>query len=64
MIVHRPTLHWNPNLTASLTPSTTHDDGTMTTVRARIIKRWCKQILDALHYLHNNDPPIIHRDLK
>ena len=33
-------------------------------VRWRIIKRWCIQILRGLEYLHRQDPPIIHRDLK
>lgn len=28
------------------------------------VKRWCRQILNGLHYLHSFDPPIIHRDLK
>ena len=34
-------------------------------IRWRVIKRWCKQILDGLAYLHTKQPvPIIHRDLK
>ncbi|KAK6911433.1 Protein kinase domain [Dillenia turbinata] len=28
------------------------------------VKRWCRQILRGLLYLHSHDPPIIHRDLK
>ncbi|GBG34492.1 Serine/threonine-protein kinase WNK [Hondaea fermentalgiana] len=33
-------------------------------VLLRIVKRWCRHILNALTYLHKHDPPIIHRDLK
>jgi len=33
-------------------------------VHLRIVKRWCRHILHALIYLHDHDPPIIHRDLK
>lgn len=33
-------------------------------VRLRIIKKWCTQILEGLAYLHGQNPPIIHRDLK
>jgi len=30
----------------------------------KIIKRWSRQILKGLYYLHSYDPPIIHRDIK
>ena len=33
-------------------------------VRWKIIKRWMRQILKALAYLHSRDPKIIHRDIK
>ena len=29
-----------------------------------VISKWCKQILEALNYMHTHDPPVIHRDLK
>ncbi|CAL1368485.1 unnamed protein product [Linum trigynum] len=33
-------------------------------VSMRAIKRWARQILQGLVYLHSHDPPVIHRDLK
>ncbi|KAI8376940.1 kinase-like domain-containing protein [Blakeslea trispora] len=30
----------------------------------KIVKRWCRQILKGLAYLHGHNPPIIHRDIK
>jgi hypothetical protein len=33
-------------------------------IRWKIFKRWAIQILNGLAYLHSQDPPIIHRDLK
>lgn len=33
-------------------------------IRWRVVKRWARQILRGIQYLHSQDPPIIHRDLK
>lgn len=33
-------------------------------VDIRAIKCWARQIVQGLVYLHNHDPPVIHRDLK
>ena len=33
-------------------------------VPEKIVMAWAKAILDALHYLHSQNPPIIYRDLK
>ncbi|CAG9333752.1 unnamed protein product [Blepharisma stoltei] len=32
--------------------------------RRRVIKNWCKGILEGLSYLHTQNPPIVHRDIK
>ena len=33
-------------------------------VGLRALKKWSRQILEGLLYLHSHDPPVIHRDLK
>ena len=33
-------------------------------IRWKVVKRWCRDILTGLSYLHTQDPPVIHRDLK
>ncbi|KAF9924722.1 Serine/threonine-protein kinase wnk4 [Linnemannia zychae] len=33
-------------------------------LKPKVIKSWCRQILQGLVYLHTHNPPIIHRDLK
>ncbi|XP_062180886.1 probable serine/threonine-protein kinase WNK2 isoform X2 [Phragmites australis] len=33
-------------------------------VDIRALKKWSRQILSGLFYLHSHDPPVIHRDLK
>ncbi len=32
--------------------------------RIHVMKKWCRQILKGLAYLHSRNPPVIHRDLK
>lgn len=33
-------------------------------VDLRALKKWSRQILEGLFYLHSHNPPVIHRDLK
>lgn len=33
-------------------------------IKLKVIRRWCRNILEAIAYLHNQTPPIMHRDLK
>lgn len=33
-------------------------------VKLKVVKNWCNQILSGLNYLHTREPPIIHRDIK
>ena len=33
-------------------------------LKPKVVRSWCRQILLGLAYLHTQDPPIIHRDLK
>ncbi|KAL6135217.1 hypothetical protein ACLB2K_067445 [Fragaria x ananassa] len=35
-----------------------------THVEVKAMKKWARQILKGLSYLHSHDPPIVHRDLK
>ena len=32
-------------------------------LRWRIVKKWCKQILRGLEFLHNSTPVVVHRNL-
>ncbi|KAG0168728.1 signal transducing kinase of the PAK [Apophysomyces sp. BC1034] len=36
----------------------------LSTPTPKIVKRWSRQILKGLAYLHSHNPPIIHRDIK
>lgn len=33
-------------------------------MKLKVIRRWCYNLLDAIAYLHEQDPPVMHRDLK
>ncbi|XP_076806926.1 uncharacterized protein LOC143450321 isoform X4 [Clavelina lepadiformis] len=33
-------------------------------VKPKVLRSWCRQILKGLNFLHTRNPPIIHRDLK
>lgn len=33
-------------------------------MKLKVIRRWCYNLLDAIAYLHEQNPPIMHRDLK
>jgi serine/threonine protein kinase len=34
------------------------------TIKVKVIRKWCRNVLEAIHYLHSCTPPIMHRDLK
>lgn len=33
-------------------------------MKLKVIRRWCHNLLEAIAYLHEQDPPVMHRDLK
>lgn len=33
-------------------------------IKEKEVRQWANQLIDALYYLHNQDPPILHRDIK
>lgn len=35
-----------------------------TEMRRTLLKKWCRQILLGLAYMHDHTPPVIHRDLR
>lgn len=30
----------------------------------KIVRRWARQIMKGIYFLHSHSPPIIHRDIK
>ena len=34
------------------------------TLKLKVIRRWCRNVLEAINYLHSRTPPVMHRDLK
>lgn len=33
-------------------------------MKVKVIRRWCHNLLEAISYLHEQNPPVMHRDLK
>ena len=33
-------------------------------VRRKVLKKWCKQILEGLYHLHSMEPPKVHGDVR
>ena len=33
-------------------------------MKANVMRSWCNQVLDGLHYLHTHSPPLWHRALR
>lgn len=48
------------NLKEMIDDSRIHDQK----LDVHVVMGWAKQIMDAVEYLHNQDPPVLHRDIK